>query len=89
MKGGGSIVNVGSITSTYASAGVAAYVACKRAGPGMVAEPRQYSAGQFGLSADTVPCTTKRIAEPWEIAALIACPLGDESGICYQGGMVC
>ncbi|TQN72457.1 hypothetical protein CSHISOI_03008, partial [Colletotrichum shisoi] len=34
-KGGGSIVNVGSIMSSSASAEVAAYVACKRAGPGM------------------------------------------------------
>ncbi|TEA21784.1 Levodione reductase [Colletotrichum sidae] len=31
MKDGGSIVNVGSITSTYASAGVSAYVASKHA----------------------------------------------------------
>jgi NAD(P)-dependent dehydrogenase (short-subunit alcohol dehydrogenase family) len=31
IKDGGSIVNVGSITSNYASAGVAAYVAAKHA----------------------------------------------------------
>ncbi|CAG9994500.1 unnamed protein product [Clonostachys byssicola] len=31
VKDGGSIVNVGSITSNYASAGVAGYVACKHA----------------------------------------------------------
>lgn len=45
----------------------------------MMSNPFESSAGQFGLSADTVPCITKRIAEPWEIAASIACPLGDES----------
>ncbi|WQF80208.1 Putative short-chain dehydrogenase/reductase SDR, NAD(P)-binding domain superfamily [Colletotrichum destructivum] len=104
MKDGGSIVNVGSITSSYASAGVAAYVACKRVGPGMtkiaafegvppgasasivyvregridteiISKPFESPAGQFGLSTDTVPCITKRIAEPWEIATLIAAPM--------------
>ncbi|WYZ45335.1 hypothetical protein EsH8_VIII_000651 [Colletotrichum jinshuiense] len=106
IKDGGSIVNVGSITSNYASAGVAAYVSCKHAllgltkvaafegaprrirvnalCPGcidteMMSKPFDSPAGQFYLGSDNVPCITKRLAEPWEIAASIAFLLGDES----------
>ncbi|KAH0420641.1 short chain dehydrogenase family protein [Colletotrichum kahawae] len=105
MKDGGSIVNVGSITSNYASAGVSAYVSSKHAllgitkvaafeganrgirvnalCPGcidtdMMHKPFNSPSGQFWLTAEDQPCLTRRLAEPWEVAAAIAFLLGPE-----------
>ncbi|KAI1076915.1 NAD(P)-binding protein [Whalleya microplaca] len=106
IKDGGSIVNVGSVTSHYASSGVAAYVAAKHAiigltkvaafegaarhvrvnalCPGainsdMMGKAFETPMGEFTLNAENIPCMSRRVAEPEEIAASIAFLLGDES----------
>ncbi|KAH9993475.1 NAD(P)-binding protein [Xylariaceae sp. FL0662B] len=86
IKDGGSIVNVGSVTSHYASRAllpprhIRDNALCLGAiNSEMMAKPFESPMREFRLTGDTVPCRSKRIAEPEEIAASIAFLLGDES----------
>lgn len=44
----------------------------------MMSKPFDSAQGTFYLSANQVPSLTKRLAEPWEVAASIAFLLGPE-----------